>query len=190
MPATKANGPERPQLLFVDGSFEELAAEMAEYLKAEETKALIEKKTASKDDVVAKLVASAPQLNTVSEKEFTAASNLMIHLVLQSSEPRKHLPALCQTFGKPLTGSPVNGAGLSLNALTTVFNMLETQDPIRARVFMEILKFLKAHNMFESLRHYLEKLQDWMEEWGTDEEYQRKLLEEVAEVALEAGEEV
>jgi translation initiation factor 3 subunit M len=78
---------------------------------------------------------------------------------------------------------------LSLNALTTVFNLLETQDPIRARVFMEILKFLKAHNMFESLRHYLEKLAEWMEEWGTDEEYQRKLLEEVAEVALEAGEE-
>jgi hypothetical protein len=28
-----------------------------------------------------------------------------------------------------------------------------------------------------------------MEAWGTGEEYQRKLYEEVAEVALEAGEE-
>ena len=40
----------------------------------------------------------------------------------------------------------------------TVFNMLEPNDPIRARVFMEILKFLKNQSMFESLRQYLDKL--------------------------------
>ena len=54
---------------------------------------------------------------------------------------------------------------------------------------MEILKFLKAHSMFESLRPYLDKLPEWLDSWGTDEEIERKIYEEVAEVALEAGEE-
>ncbi|CAM1506562.1 Fc.00g062030.m01.CDS01 [Cosmosporella sp. VM-42] len=179
-----------PQLLFVDGAFEDLAVEMADYLKAEDAKqALSEDKNLSKEDVLAKLVAASNALNTVPEKEYTAASNLMIYLVLQSADPKKHLPTLCSTFAKPLMNSPVHGAGLSLNALTTVFNLLEPADPIRARVFMEILKFLRAHSMFESLRPYLEKLPDWMETWGTAEDYQRKIYEEVAEVALEAGDE-
>lgn len=187
MPATKIT---QPQMLFVDGSFEELAGEMADYLKAEEAKQILSgEKKGSKEDILAKLVGSSQALTAVPEKEFTAASNMIIHLVLQSADSRKHLPTLCSTFSKPLASSPVHGAGLSLNALTTVFNLLEPSDPIRARVFMEILKFLRANSMFESLRHYLDRLPEWMEEWGTDEEYQRKLYEEVAEAALEAGEE-
>lgn len=180
----------QPQLLFVDGSFEDLAVEMADYLKSDEAKVLLEKnKNAPKEDVLAKLVASSSGLNTVPEKEFTAASNLMIHLVLQSSDPKKYLPALCANFAKPLNNSPVHGPALSLNALTTVFNLLEPADPIRSRVFFEILKFLKAHALFDSLRPYLEKMDGWVEEWGIDDDFTRKLYETVAEVALESGEE-
>lgn len=188
MPATKNNG--QPQLLFVDGSFDELAAEMADYLKAEEAKQMLaQDKKPAKEDVLAKLVAASGALNTVPEKEFTAASNLMIHLVLQAADPKKYLPALCSSFAKPLNGSPVHGPGLSLNALTTVFNLLEPADPVRARVFMEVLKFLKAHSMFDNLRPYLDKLPGWIDEWDTSEDFQRKLYEEVAEAAQDAGEE-
>ncbi|KYK58198.1 eukaryotic translation initiation factor 3 subunit M [Drechmeria coniospora] len=187
MAATKSNG--QPQLLFVDGSFEELAREMADYLKAEEAKQLLTKEDAPKEEVLSKLVAASQALNTVAEKEYTAASNLMIHLVLQSADPKKYLPTLCSTFSKPLANSPVHGQSLSLNALTTVFNLLEQEDPIRARVFREILKFLKAHSMFDNLRPYLDKLPEWMESWGCDEEIERKLYEEVAEAALEGGDE-
>lgn len=188
MAATQTAG--HPQLLFVDGSFEDLAVEMADYLKAEDAKqALSKDKPAPKEEILSKLVAASNALNTVPEKEYTAASNLMIHLVLQSSDPKKYLPTLCSTFAKPLLNSPVHGIGLSLNALTTVFNLLEPTDPIRARVFMEILKFLRAHSMFDNLRTYLEKLPEWMQTWGTAEDYQRKIYEEAAEVALEAGEE-
>lgn len=163
---------------------------MAEYLKSEETKQLLSsEKGAPKEDVITKLVAASQALNTVPEKEFTAASNLMIHLVLQSSDPKKVLPSLCANFSKPVNNSPVHGVGLSLNALSTVFNLLEPTDPVRARVFMEILKFLKAHAMFETLKPYLEKLPEWMESWGTAEDFKRKIYEEVAEAALEASEE-
>lgn len=189
MTAAKATG-QQPQLVFVDGSFEELALEMAEYLKAEEAKQLLSgDKKGAKEDVLAKLVAASTGLTTVPEKEYTAASNLLIHLVLQSSDPKKHLPALCNVFSKPLSGSPVHGAGLALNALTTVFNLLAPEDPVRARVFMEILRFLRAHGLFEALRQYVDKLPEWMDAWGTGEDYQRKLYEELADAALEAGEE-
>ncbi|GJN68651.1 eukaryotic translation initiation factor 3 subunit M [Purpureocillium lilacinum] len=187
MPATKSNG--QPQLLFVDGSFEELAKEMADYLKAEDAKQLLAKESSPKEEVLSKLVAASQALNTVPEKEYTAATNLMIHLVLQSADPKKHLPTLCSNFAKPLGNSPVHGAALSLNALTTVFNLLDQEDPIRARVFMEILKFLKAHSMFDNLRPYLDKLPEWIDSWGCGEEIERKLYEEVADIALEAEEE-
>lgn len=185
MPAAKSNG--QPQLLFVDGSFEELAKEMADYLKAEEAKQLLAKET-PKEEILSKLVAASQALNTVPEKEYTAATNLMTHLVLLSADPKKHLPTLCSNFAKPLANSPVHGSALSLNALTTVFNLLEQEDPIRARVLMEILKFLKSHNMFDNLRPYLDKLPEWIDFWGCGEEIERKLYEEVADVALEAGE--
>ncbi|KJZ76733.1 Eukaryotic translation initiation factor 3 subunit M [Hirsutella minnesotensis 3608] len=185
MPAAKSNG--QPQLLFVDGSFEELAREMADYLKAEEAKQLLSKE-APKEEVLSKLVAASQALNTVPEKEYTAASNLMIHLVLQSADPKKHLPTLCNNFSKPLANSPVHGPGLSINALTTVFNLLDQEDPIRARVLMEVLKFLKGQNMFDALRPYLDRLPEWIEVWSTGEEIERKIYDEVAQVALEAGE--
>lgn len=188
MPAAKNST--QPQLIFADGSFEELAIEMAEYLKSEEAKQLFDKdKSPPKEEVLSKLVAASSALSTVPEKEFTAASNLMIHLVLQSADPKKYLPALCSNFAKPLNNSPTHGVALSLNALTTVFNLLEPANPIRARVFLEILKFLKTHAMFDALRPYLDKMAGWMDVWGIDEDFARKLYEMVAEVALEAGEE-
>ncbi|PHH60396.1 hypothetical protein CDD81_1709 [Ophiocordyceps australis] len=186
MATSKSNG--QPQLLFVDGTLEELAKEMADYLKSDEAKQLLAK-GAAKEEVLSKLVAASQALSTVPEKEYTAASNLMIHLVLQSADPKKHLPALCSNLAKPPMGnSPVHGPGLSLNALTTVFNLLKQQDPIRARVIMEIIKFLRVHGMFDSLRPYLDKLPDWIDSWDCGEEFERKLYQEVADAALEAGE--
>lgn len=187
MPGATINGPQ-PQLLFVDGSFEDLAREMAEYLKSDEAKQLLsEDKDAPKEEVLSKLVAASSALSTVPEKEFTAASNLMIHLAMQSSDPKKLLPTLCSNLAKPLINSPVHGAGLALNALVTIFNLLEPNDPIRARVLMEILKFLKVHGLFDGLRTYLDRLPEWIVSWGIDAALERKIYEEVAEVALESG---
>ncbi|KAG6035660.1 hypothetical protein E4U41_005990 [Claviceps citrina] len=187
MPATKNN--EQPQLLFVDGTFEELAKEMAEYLKAEEAVQLLSKDNAAKEDVLSKLVAASPGLSTVPEKEYTAASNLLIHLVLQSADPKKYLQTLCASLAKVPVNSSVHGPGLSLNALTTVFNLLPQEDVIRARIFLEIVKFLKAHGLFDTLRPYLEKLPEWLESWDASEEIERLIYENVAEAAWEAGEE-
>jgi translation initiation factor 3 subunit M len=178
----------RPQLLFVDGSFEDLAQEMADYLQiGDDVRPLLEK--AQKEDVLSQLVGASATLNTMPEKEFTAAANLMIHLVLQSADPKKLLPTLCSNFAKPLTASPVHGTGLGLNALTTVFNLLDPVNPVRARVFMTIVKFFRQHSMFDNLRPYLERLPSWFELWETPAEFQRETYEEVAQAAADVGEE-
>lgn len=179
----------QPQLLFVDGSFQELAREMSDYLHiADEVKPLVDAED-KKEEVLAKLVRSSAALSSVPEKEFTAASNLMVHLVLQSEDPKKHLPTLCQAFSKPIASSPVNGTGLSLNALGTIFNLIAPENPIRFNVFMAILRFLKSHAMYDAVQPYLKHLPSWFEEWATGEEFQRQMYEEIAEVAKEAGKE-
>lgn len=186
--------PQAPQLVFVDGDFNELAQEMADYLHiGDEVKPLLPEKTdgdsPAREEVLSKLVKASNVLLSAPEKEFTAASNLLIYLVLKSTEPKKLLPALCNTFSKPITTSPVHGIGLSLGALTTVFNLLDINNPIRFNVFMAILRFLRQHGMFETLQPYLKNLPTWFDSWGTSEEAQRQMYEEIAEVAAEAGKE-
>lgn len=176
----------QPQLVFLDGTFEELALEMADYLHiADDIKPLADK--SQKEEILAKLIQAAAALNTLQEKDYTAAANLMTYLVLQAQDPRRYLPTLCNTFAKPVTTSPHNAVGLSLNALTTVFNLLPAENPIRSRVLQEILHFLKRHAMFDALRPYLPHLEEWNDTWDTDEDFQRAMYEEIAEIASEAG---
>ncbi|PHH55024.1 Eukaryotic translation initiation factor 3 subunit M [Ceratocystis fimbriata CBS 114723] len=176
---------EAASLVFVEGSFEELALEMADFLRiADEVKPLVE--TKATEEVLAKLVKASSSLTSVPENNFTAAANLMIYLVFQSADPKKHLPALCSSFSKPVANS-INGVSLSLNALTTIFNLLPSSNPVRFRVLLEILKYLKQGGMWESLRPYLEFLPAWIQEWDLSRDQQRQVYEETSEVAKEAG---
>ena len=192
--ATATGAPQQPQLVFVDGDFSELAQEMADYLKiSDEVKPLLaevgEGKSSKKEEVLATLVRASPAILSVPEKEFTASSNLLTYLVLQSADPKKHLPSLCSTYSKPITTSPVNGVGLSTGALTTIFNLLPAQEPIRFNVLMALLRFLKQHSLFDNLLPFLDLLPDWFKLWQVGEEAQRQLYELVAEIASDAGRE-
>ncbi|KAI2638051.1 PCI-domain-containing protein [Xylaria nigripes] len=176
----------QPQLVFVDGSFEELAQEMADFLSiSEDIKALIEKN--QQEEVLKKLIIASPALHSIPEKEFAGAYNLLVYLVLQSDKAKMFLPQVCNNLTKPITSSPINGPGLALNVLTTIFNMLKPNDELRFNVFMAIMRFLKLHGMFEHLKPYLKNLDSWMNEWGSDSEEQRQAYEAVAETAREAG---
>ncbi|KAI5862085.1 PCI domain-containing protein [Durotheca rogersii] len=179
---------QQQQLVFVDGTFAELAQDMADYLHVgDDVKPLLEKE--QKDEALKKIIVASTALNSVPEKEFTAAYNLLVYLVLQSDNAQMLLPRVCDNLTRPITSSPVNGAGLALNALTTIFNMLPSENELRYNVFHAILKFVKAHGMYESLKKYLPRLEDWFKEWETDKEDQRKLYEEIAEAASEIGDE-
>ncbi|TVY82563.1 Eukaryotic translation initiation factor 3 subunit M [Lachnellula suecica] len=173
------------QYCFVEGSFADLARELAEYLHVEVGDNL---DANLKDEVLKKLVTASAGLNSYPEKEFTAAYNLLVYLVMQSPSVNMFLPRICENLSKPITSAPVNGAGLALNVLTTIFNLLQPDNEVRSNVFTAILRLVKNSGNFETLRPQLKKLDTWIEEWDLDEEDQRKLFGQLADVAEENGE--
>jgi translation initiation factor 3 subunit M len=161
---------------------------MAEYLKigAEIQPLLDENK---KDDALKKLVTASIALNSMPEKEFIAAYNLLIYLVIQSPNVNMFLPRMCDNLLKPITSSPVHGTGLALSTLSTIFNLLPPENDARFNVFQAVLRLVKTSGLYEMLRPQLtEKLDTWLEEWDLDEEDQRKLLCQIADIAEECGE--
>ncbi|KAI1127940.1 PCI-domain-containing protein [Nemania abortiva] len=176
----------QPQLVFVDGSFDELAQEMANFLNVgDDVKALLEKQ--QKDEVLKKLIIASQALHSIPEKEFAGAYNMLVYLILQSDKAEMFLPRVCDNLTKPITSSPLNGPGLALNTLTTIFNMLKPDDDLRYNVFMAILRFLKFHGMFENLKPYLKSLDEWMDVWETDSDDRRQTYEAIAETARDSG---
>jgi translation initiation factor 3 subunit M len=175
-----------PQLIFVDGSFAELAQEMADYVQVgEQVKPYLEKE--QNEEALQIIVKAAQVLNSVPEKEFTGAYNLLIHLVLQSKDIVKHLPTVCGYLQQPITSSPAHGFTLAANALSTIFNLLDQSNPVRFNVLKQIARFVRQHGQFELLKPRLKNLEAWFQEWDTDEEAQRILYVEVSDAAAEAG---
>jgi translation initiation factor 3 subunit M len=176
------------QQVFIDGSFADLAQELAEYLNiGSEIQPLLEEN--KKDEVLKKLVTASITLNSSPEKEYTAAWNLLVYLVVQSPSVNIFLPRICENLSRPVTSSPVNGPGLALSVLTTVFNLLLPDNEVRFNVFQAILRLVKSSGLFEMLRPQLKKLDGWLVEWDVDEEDQRKLYGQIADAAEDAGEE-
>lgn len=206
--------------LLIEGSFEELADELAHYIdevkkKSSEDTTTIQSEISplleqgQKDEALKKLVIGSAILNTAPEKgawiaqnpwsiqsanmfylksEFIAAYNLLVHLVRQSPSLDKFLPKICQNLSAPITSSPVNGPGLALSILTTIFNILPSDNEVRYHVFLAILRVVRGSSSFDSLRSQLKNLDSWVLQWETDEEDQRKLYLSIADVAEEAGE--
>ncbi|PMD52074.1 PCI-domain-containing protein [Hyaloscypha bicolor E] len=176
------------QQVFIDGTFADLAQELAEYLNiGPEIQPLLEEN--KKDDALKRLVTTSTALNSSPEKEFTAAYNLLVYLVIQSPSVNIFLPRICENLSRPILSSPVNGPGLALSVLTTVFNLLQPDNEVRFNVFQAILRLVKTSGLFEMLRPQLKKLDTWLVEWDVDDEDQRKLFGQIADAAEDAGEE-
>lgn len=174
------------QYCFVEGSFADLARDLAEYLHiTAEVEPLLESN--SKDEVLKKLVTASAGLNSYPEKEFTAAYNLLVYLVMQSPNVNMFLPRMCDNLSKPVTSG--HGTGLALNVLTTIFNLLSADNEVRFNVFQSILRIVKASGSFETLKPQLKKLDQWIEEWDLDEEDQRKVFGQLADAAEDGSEE-
>jgi translation initiation factor 3 subunit M len=175
-----------PQLIFVDGSFAELAQEMADYVQAgDKVKPYLDKE--QNEEALYLIVQASQYLNSVPEKDFAGAYNLLIHLVLQSKDPKKLLPTVCSNLQKPITSSPVHGFTLAINALSTIFNLLERNNPLRYNVFLQIIRLIRQHGQYEVLKPRLKNLEGWFEAWDTDEDDQRRLYIEVSDAAADAG---
>ncbi|KAF2435129.1 PCI-domain-containing protein [Tothia fuscella] len=184
--------------LLIEGSTAELADELAFYLdnlrkgqNAEggpiqpEVSSLMQAKKL--EDALKKLVANSSVLNMAPEKEIIAAYNLLIYIIRQAPNPEMFLPRICQNLSKPIPSSPNNGAGLALAVLSTVFNTVAPDDDTRFHIFMAILQVIRSSLNFETLRPQLKNLDQWMEDWEIEEESERKIFLELAEVAEKSG---
>ena len=120
-------------------------------------------------------------------EEFTAAYNLLVHLVRQSPNNDKFLPKICQNLSQPITSSPSNGPGLALSILSTIFNILSPSNDVRYHVFLAILRVIRSSSLFDTLRPQLKNLDAWIAEWETDPDDQRTLYLNIADIAAEAG---
>ncbi|KAL2259171.1 hypothetical protein VTK26DRAFT_7247 [Humicola hyalothermophila] len=177
---------ETPQLLFVDGTFAELAQEMADFIQVgEQVKPLLD---GDKHEEALQIIVKASHfLNSVPEKDFTGAYNLLIHIVLQSQDPKKYLPTVCGNLLKPITSSPNHGFTLAANALSTIFNLLDRKNPLRFHVYLQIVRFIRQHGQFDTIKQQLRNLEGWFADWDVDEENQRRLYLEVSDCAAESG---
>ena len=129
-----------------------------------------------------------PLICLIPRSEFTAAYNLLVHLVRQSPNNDKFLPKICQNLSAPITSSPTNGPGLALSILTTIFNILDPTNEVRYHVFLAILRVVRSSSTFDTLRPQLRNLDLWIAQWETEEDEQRALYLSIADVASEAGE--
>lgn len=176
-----------PQLFFVDGTFAELAQAMADIVQVgDQVKPMLEKD--QKEDALAAIVKASIHLNSIAEKDYNPSYNLLIYLVLEfAQDPKKYLPTMCGNILKPITSSPQHHFALASNALTTIFNTLDEKNPLRYNVFVQMVRLVKANNAYDLLKPSLMNLKDWLKSWDTDEEAQRNLFVELAEVASEGG---
>ncbi|EDN09242.1 PCI domain-containing protein [Histoplasma capsulatum] len=206
-----------PNTLLIEGTFAELADELAQYIDAirkvekgvyaEITPALevlrgidqIEEPSAAqrqqilskRDEVLKKIVVAAQALNTAPEKEITAAYNLLIHLIRQSSSVNMFLPRICGYLAKPFTSSPQHGSSLAISILSTIFNTLAPQDTGRYHVFLAILAVIRQAPSvfaFTALKSQLNtQLPIWIGSWDLDEEDLQRLHLAISDAAKEAG---
>ncbi|KAK4957760.1 hypothetical protein LTR28_005666, partial [Elasticomyces elasticus] len=201
--------------LLIEGSFEELAEELATYLDSvnnaqghqettvhDDVSTLLQKEGDQKDEVLKKLVTASSILNSAPERgtfrqsmtvlirayKFIAAYNLLIHLVRQSENSSNFLPVICRNVSKPVTSSPNNGTGLALNILSTVFNTLPPDQDTRYHVLLAILRIIRTNATFDSLKPQLKHIDTWLTQWDMDKEEQRRLFLAIQDVAMEAGE--
>ncbi|KAK7745030.1 hypothetical protein SLS53_003265 [Cytospora paraplurivora] len=175
-------------LVFVDGSANDVLQEIADYLQiGDEIRSTLEK--GHTEDAITTIVKASSALNSKPEKEVGPAYNLLIFAVINNSkEPKKHLPIICQNLTKPITSSPVNGRDLALGGLSTVFNLLAKDDPIRYNVFTQIVRSVKSYNLFDAIKPALKNVPGWLEAWGVDQEEKQKIYVEIADAAEAADE--
>ncbi|PGH27824.1 hypothetical protein AJ80_00374 [Polytolypa hystricis UAMH7299] len=144
-----------------------------------------------RDEVLKKLVLSAPALNSAPEKEITAAYSLLIHLIRQSSSVDMFLPRICTYLSKPFVSSPQHGAALALSILSTVFNSLAPSNSVRYHVFLAILAVIRTSSSnlaWDALKTQLaNQLVGWILEWDLDEEETQKLHLAISDAAKDAG---
>jgi len=179
------------------GSFEELAAELANYidtLKKSPTEDGLHSavqaslKKEDKEQALKLLVDNASALNSAPEKNIIPAYNLLLHLIRQSTKPDPYFLQICTQLSSSPISSSQHGPGLSLTVLSTVFNIIPEESASRFSVFSSILAIVRSTSSFDAIRPQLDSLETWLQTWSVPDERKRSCYLEVSAIAQEAGE--
>lgn len=187
--------------------------EMAQYIDARkggqvlvsELEVLLEK--GEKEEALKKIVDASVSLSTSPEKgtlysrdvryqstphvlilkpeiaEYIPAYNLLIHLIRSSPELPSLLPTILQNLSTPPPTSPHNGPALSIHALSTIFNVLPANSPLRYPVLRTTLGVVAEYGMYETLAPQLKNVEKWIGEWQSSAEETRDLYLAIAGIA-------
>jgi len=181
--------------LMVEGSIDDQVLEMAQYLETRkgsqglvaQIKSQFEGEAYDLDSCLREIVNASSALSTAPEREFIPAYNLLIHLVRSSTGLPELLPTILQNLSAPPSTSPINGPALSVHALSTIFNVLPANSPLRYPVFKATLRVVAEHGMYDVLAPQLKNIERWVGEWGSSIAEIRDLYLTIADVAEKAG---
>ncbi|KAL9109268.1 MAG: hypothetical protein Q9227_006023 [Pyrenula ochraceoflavens] len=180
--------------LLIEGSFYELAEELAQYLDtlqktdgantitSEISPQLTSIRQLESDDqppndaqkaqiikereaILGVLVPRSSVLNTAPEKELLAAYNLLIHLMYQVPKFENHLARLCKFLSEPFPISSQFGPSLQVTILTTLFNTISSSNPVRYRVFMVLLEVVQKTSNSAAFEALKPQLNTNMPKW-------------------------
>lgn len=115
--------------------------------------------------------------------EYIPAYNLLIHLIRSSPELPSLLPTILQNLSTPPPTSPHNGPALSIHALSTIFNVLPANSPLRYSVLRATIGVVAEYGMYETLAPQLKNVEKWIGEWQSTAEETRDLYLGIASTA-------
>ncbi|KAH0842553.1 Eukaryotic translation initiation factor 3 subunit M [Fonsecaea pedrosoi] len=178
--------------LLIEGTFTELAEELAQYIdtlakseegagvqaeigqllstirESEQSQEPIDEAAvqSQKNEVLKKIVTKASVLNSAPEREFSAAYNLLISLSSQSSISDGLFSRICTHLSEqPVTSSPTYGGSLALQTLTTIFNVLPPTSESRYHVFLAILKVMRQTSSSQAFEALIPQLETNIPNW-------------------------
>ncbi|KIW82870.1 hypothetical protein Z517_02113 [Fonsecaea pedrosoi CBS 271.37] len=178
--------------LLIEGTFTELAEELAQYIdtlakseegagvqaeigqllstirESEQSQEPIDEAAvqSQKNEVLKKIVTKASVLNSAPEREFSAAYNLLISLSSQSSISDGLFSRICTYLSEqPVTSSPTYGGSLALQTLTTIFNVLPPTSESRYHVFLAILKVMRQTSSSQAFEALIPQLETNIPNW-------------------------
>ncbi|EXJ59400.1 uncharacterized protein A1O5_12281 [Cladophialophora psammophila CBS 110553] len=178
--------------LLIEGTFTELAEELAQYIdtlakseegtgvqaeigqlistirESEQSQEAVDEPAIQnqKNEVLKKIVTKASVLNSGPEREFSAAYNLLISLSSQSSIADGLFSRICTYLSEqPVTSSPTYGTSLALQTLTTIFNVLPPTSESRYHVFLAILKVMRRMSSAQAFEALIPQLETNIPNW-------------------------
>ncbi|KAJ1928219.1 hypothetical protein IWQ60_002248 [Tieghemiomyces parasiticus] len=161
--------------VFVDGPLTQQAEELALHCAKQSGSEQPEESTLVKklhaldpetpaDELVALLMPELSALSATPAKEYEAAYNQLFFIV-KSAAPATIAKSLSALMNEITTGAAEVPVALRLKVLSNLFNLLPAQSPLRADIFLAVVRLAARSDLSQAVVPQLAKLDLWAKEW-------------------------